>query len=351
MSAKLLILALICAVASAQAGIINTAYTNSADCSTMNAGTNTTTNTCVNVGDSSSAMFFDASNVYTVSWIGAGCNGTISSVLQIPTGCSTQVFGSKLTTFGSSETNPAGATFPPSGFTVSTVFVNTTVSTTSKATTCTTGNGIVSYKLASNAGCLVRASNPFLTSPSSTQGACNADGTTSGSVVFSDNTCGTVAAGTSTPVTACNVVGNNAISFSCGSAAVFPETVPVQGFVTYTNAACTLPANPITTYIGSTCFDSQTLVCGAVNGTEGYATYNSYTPASGAANGACSGADRGSQTVQAGMCVPFPAGSTTSFRKYFCASVGPGASASTASVSVVATLLAAVAAVFAVRSL
>lgn len=355
MSAKLLIVALICAVAYAQAqGTIVRVSSSNADCSSPSPFNSTiVSGECTSVDASSSAQYFDATNVYSVSFYGAGCNGTIRSITQVPTGCGTMMFGQRIVTVGTSAAFPTGFTAGsfPDGFSVTTIYANTSA-VDGKASVCTAGNGIVSYQTASNSAyCNVRQPSLMVSTPSSTQGACSSDGTISGVVIFSDNTCGTPVAGSTTPIQACNVGLTTASSSSCGSAPTISSSVPVTGFTTYTNDGCTLPAAATSTFIGATCFDSQTLTCGTVNGTDNVVTYNSWMPAAGN-NGQCTGTNVYSQVVEADRCVPV-IGSTTQWRKYTCTGGDnpSGGSASTVSVSIVATLFAAAAAVFAGRSL
>jgi hypothetical protein len=284
---------------------------------------------------------------------GANCTSSnVQSVTQIPIGCGTYQFGSLYNTTGVSATPVFGSTFPPSGFAVGSVFFNTSASG-AKATGCSAGNGVVEVKSASNWGyCNVRSASQFITTPSSTKMECSTDGTTYGTVGFSDNTCTATATATTMPLpTTCTVSkegGYASSPASCGSAATFPSDLPTTSFTTYSDSACKTVVS--TTYLGS-CFDSKTLSCGTVNGTDGYATFSDWAGKSDVKAGSCPTTQTATiHQALGGTCVEYPAGSKI-YRMYSCSASGPGASASTASVSIVATLVAAVAAVFAVRSL
>jgi len=363
MSKLLILVALMCAVAYAQAATAGSVqlqyYKNAADCTDVQLNVTTAvTGTCEfnQAASSSSSYYFDSTNVYSVSFYGLNCSSSsIKSVTQLPLGCKKVGYSFAWITWGTSAALPFSGTFPPSGFQVQSTYLNVSASG-AKATACSTGNGVVEILSASNAGyCNPRSPSKSITTPSSTQGFCNADGTVSGYVTFSDNTCTTSAAAVQAPVpTECTISGSVATApAKCGSAAQFPSDIPTTSYTVYSNADCT-SALPVTYFVGSTCFDSQKLVCGQVNGTDGYATYSYWAPStisSSQADGSCNGDASVVHQVMGGTCVPFPAGQTSTYRKYSCSASGPGGAASTASVSVIATLIAAIAAVFAVRSL
>jgi len=351
--------------ASAQATYTTYTYTTSNDCTGPNTNTSTLVSKCnYNSADGTSSSTFvnsDATRLYAVRYSDANCttaSATSAGEALVPTAYSgaCQAFGASFSiksVIANAAQGPAFpiSPFPPSGWAISTSYVNTT--SQRALDVCTPGTGIVTLTSASKPGVCSKHIVPGTTNVVGSQaGYCSADGSFAGQAVFTDAACtGSNLVRASVRATGCN----NGVSLSCnGVSSTFPSTLPNIGIIQYDNTACTvnpkaapsvsLYATGATTAIG-TCFDSNTFTCQSTsNGTT--ATFSTYADATG--KGLCTGSPVYTNTQAA---VSTACNAATS-QVYTCQFVPGGLNAaSSVSVSAVAMIFAAVLALVASRSL
>jgi len=349
--------------ANAQATFTTYTYTASNDCTGVNTNTSTVITKCnYNSADGTSSSTFvnsDATRLYAVRYSDANCttaSATSAGEALVPTAYSgaCQAFGASFS-IKSVIANPSQgpafpiSPFPPSGWAVSTSYVNTT--TQRNIDTCSAGTGVVTLTSATKPGVCSKHIVPGTSNVKGSQaGYCSADGTFAGTATFTDDACtGSSLVRASVRNTGCN----NGVSLSCsGVSSTFPSSLPNIGIIQYDNSACTVnPKNAPSvslfatgaTTANPTCFDSNTFTCQSTNnGTT--ATYTTFSDSTG--QGLCTTqVYQNTQVAASTVC-------NSNQQVYTCQFVPGGLSAaSSVSVSAIAMIVAAFVALVASRSL
>jgi hypothetical protein len=303
MSRTLLCVALVVALfacAQAQTNQIQTSVWVGSDAATCSgpAAFNSTTDAgvCKAAGSAYTADFCsdDGAYIYTITFDDMNCTAARAyTMVQLPTTCGWSSNGVRrfCTNPSAGPKVPSSLSFPPSGWATFSSCAN--ITSGHAATTCTDGGNanIHCTKAAAQTGFCYKAGEGVWEA-----NYCTADGSKSGSALFSDNGCTQLLRAELT-ATGCN----SGSQVTCGSGnAVFPA-LPNIGYTEFDSKDCVVnPNNAPTVYLfNSGCVDSQKFACGAmINGTQS-ATLTTFTDPAG--KGACPGTGK-DDTQLVGVC-------------------------------------------------
>lgn len=348
---KLLFVALAAMVCVAAGATVKSSYSSTADCKDATVYQTFTAGQCQNTGaDESKAYYCASNNVYVVTFNHVNCSAeTAHEIVEYPTTCGATYFGFTWSCEGSDSPALPTGQFPPSDYSVGTNYVNNTARD-GKVSACQTGNGVVSYRSAERTNyCIARSGDDKSeTMPSSKASYCTKDGSYGGDAVFGSADCsGAIKTAEFRKANTCylEATSGTATSGSCASSSTdFPSQYPTSGYAQYTTADCS-DVPTVTAFPGdNSCFDAQTLQFSQINGTD-YATHTRFSSATA---GACTTAVE-TKYFPTGVCTKVGEGTYVIVAKDLAPS--DGATAASIQVSMVAAIVAIVAALFAGRSL